>query len=213
MRPLLVLLLLVNVVAGCDRFADEPRGLVVVVEGARGTPLQGVEVHARYHFAPAYDSASSLPLYFEIERPVPARYRALRKSDGASYAWEPLDDLAPGTHKLDVSDFDLPNGVYRAEVQAGNWIVLDEDFVLNRTPQQYDKQRALARTPPDGKLYFTPEALFIGTTALLPDGDAFTLRTVTDSLTFIFLRPGQPPQTRSVRLYPDGITRLAVSLE
>ena len=205
----LVLLLL----GGCDRFADEARLLAIVVQDAEGRPLSNVEVHAVLHFQPRFPRETSLPVQFMLDRLTGVTFTVERRSDGASVPGGDLGILGPGRHTLPPTAFALPNGVYRVRVRGGNEVLLDTDVVLNRAPD------AAGTIPPHGRalggqqVLLDADDLSLGAVAHLDQSGRVEPFTVTDSLTLWFARAGTKPEALAVRLNAVGTTRVVARLQ
>ncbi len=208
--PFLLVLLLV----GCDRFADEERGLDLRVLNVNGNAVRHAEVHIVLHFSPPYRQSTSPPVRFSLSSLGNVTYRVVRRTGGADVLAGSLGILGPGQHTFSVSGLDLPNGLYELELTAGEGLVKKESILLNRIPEEANDLVALGRTGANGQVFIGEPALSQGERVILrlQGGQAIDTR-VTDSLTVWVVPPGAPPLSAGILLSPVGTTRAIVRVE
>ena len=213
---LLLAALFAFALAGCDRFADDERQLLVVVTDDGGNEEPGVEVHALLHFAPPFAAATSLPVEFELAQRAAVTVSINRVSDGAQMgSSRELGTRPAGLQAVPDAAFDLPNGVYRVRVETTSRVVRETDLVINRVPGAAGEVPYLGRTGFDGQVRASPEGLSLGAVAEVSEELGGTPRAyaVQDSVTIVVVQRGTDRRAAAgVRLGPVGLTRLRVVL-
>ncbi len=215
MRLLPLVLAACLLTAGCDRFADEERGLNVHVVDASGAGVRQAEVHVVLTFDPPFALAASPPIAYATQEHTPVTARVFRRSDDREVLAEELGLVSPGEHTFAVAELRLPNGLYTLRMRAGSTLLVEEPFVLNRRPDRQNVVPPQGRTGADGRVTLSYEELSLGTGDVLLGSEASgkVAHTVSDTITLWVVPREGTPQGARVEVGPVGTTRATVTIE